>query len=489
MTMTEIRATPRPSSDILVAGDWLAPSTRQTIAVVNPSDGQTIGAIARGGAADIDAAIIAARAALAGAWGRLPAVERGRLMMKLSRAVGDHHDALTLAEAADTGKPLRQARADITALARYFEFYAGACDKVHGETLPYLDGYTVMTLREPFGVTGHIIPWNYPAQILGRSVGAALAMGNACVVKPAEDASLSTLMVGQLALDAGFPPGALNIVPGYGEEAGAALAGHPGIDHISFTGSPEVGTLVQTAAAKHHHAVTLELGGKSPQIVFADADQAAALPFIVGGIVQNAGQTCSAGSRLLVQDSIYDGFVEAVGRRFKALRVGASDMDLDVGPVINAAQKARVESYLDLARRDGIQFLGEGSIAPNAPPGGFYVTPTLLGDVKPAHALAQEEIFGPVLVAMRFHDEAEALRLANGTPYGLVAGVWTNDGGRQLRLARALKSGQVFINNFGAGGGVELPFGGVKRSGHGREKGFEALFHFSTLKTVAIRHG
>ena len=485
MTISALRL----KKDILVGGGWRSPASREAIAVINPSDGQTIGAIARGGAADVDLAVAEARGAVDGAWGRLPAVERGRLMMKLSRAVAEHQEELTLAEAADTGKPLRQARADIVALARYFEFYAGAADKIHGETLPYLDGYTVMTFREPFGVTGHIIPWNYPAQIFGRSVGAALAMGNACVVKPAEDASLSTLIVGQLALEVGFPPGALNIVPGYGEEAGAALAGHPDIDHISFTGSPEVGTLVQQAAAKHHRPVTLELGGKSPQLVFADADQEAALPFIVNGIVQNAGQTCSAGSRVLVQEQIYDAFVDAVGQRFKALRVGASDMDLDVGPVINAAQKQRVTAYLDLARRDGLRVAGEGSIAPNVPPDGFYVTPTLIGDVPPDHRLAQEEVFGPVLVAMRFRDEDDAVRLANGTPYGLVAGVWTRDGGRQLRLAKALKSGQVFINNFGAGGGVELPFGGVKRSGHGREKGFEALYHFSALKTVAIRHG
>src|SRR5439155_14223956 len=270
MTVTETQATPRSRGEILVGGDWLAPATRETIAVIDPSDGQTIGEIARGSGTDIDAAVRAARAALDGAWGRLLAVERGRLLMKLSRAVGDQHEALSLAEAADTGKPMRQARTDITALARYFEFYAGACDKVHGETLPYLEGYAVLTFREPFGVTGNIIPWNYPAQILGRSVGAALAMGNACVVKPAEAASLSTLMVGQLALDVGFPPGALNIVPGYGEEAGAALAGHPDNDHISFTGSPEIGTLVQIAAAKHHRPVTLELGRKSPQLVLAD---------------------------------------------------------------------------------------------------------------------------------------------------------------------------------------------------------------------------
>jgi len=485
MTLTTIRT----RKEILVSGDWRPAASGETIFVINPRDGQTIGAVARGAGADIELAVAAARSAAEGAWGRMPAAERGRLLMKLSRAVGDRFEELALAEAADTGKPLRQARADIAALARYFEFYGGAADKVHGETLPYLDGYTVMTFREPFGVTGHIIPWNYPAQIFGRSVGAALAMGNACVVKPAEDASLSALIIGELALEVGFPPGALNIVPGYGEEAGAALAGHPGIDHISFTGSPEVGTLVQQAAATHHRPVTLELGGKSPQVVFADADQEAALPFIVGGIVQNAGQTCSAGSRVLVQERIYEPFMAAVAERFKALRVGASDMDLDVGPVINPEQKRRVSSYLDLARRDGIAVLGEGKIAPNVPPEGFYVTPTVLGDVPPEHRLAQEEVFGPVLCAIRFREEDEAIRIANGTPYGLVAGVWTKDGGRQLRLARALKSGQVFINNFGAGGGVELPFGGVKRSGHGREKGFEALFHFSTLKTVAVRHG
>ncbi|HWK46344.1 MAG TPA: aldehyde dehydrogenase family protein, partial [Stellaceae bacterium] len=212
-------------------------------------------------------------------------------------------------------------------------------------------------------------------------------------------------------------------------------------------------------------------------------------PVVVAAIVQNAGQTCSAGSRLLLQDSIYDRFVGRLADRFAALRVGSSDMDLDVGPVINLAQQRRVESYLDLARRDGLPVLGAGRIAPNTPPGGFYVAPTLLGDVPPDHRLAQEEVFGPVLSVTRFSDEAEALRIANGTPYGLVAGVWTADGGRQMRLARAIKAGQVFINNYGAGGGVELPFGGVKRSGHGREKGFEALMHFSALKTIAIRHG
>jgi len=440
-----------PPAELLIGGAW-RPATAGTIAVVNPSDGEAFTRIGRGQATDIDAAVDAARAALDGAWGRLPPVERGRLLMKLSRAIADRHDALTELEAKDAGKPLKQAHADITALARYFEYYAGAADKIHGETLPYLDGYTVITLREALGVTGHTIPWNYPAQILGRTLAAALAMGNAAVVKPAEDACLTVLAVGQLALDVGFPEGAINIVTGYGEEAGAALAGHPGIDHISFTGSPETGALVQAAAARNNRPVTMELGGKSPQLVFADADLEAAFPVLVNAIIQNAGQTCSAGSRLLVERKVYDRVLDGVAGRFRALRVGSSDMDLDCGPVINCAQKSRVEGFLGRAREDGLRVAAEGRIAPNTPKGGYYVAPTLIADVPPSHEIAQAEVFGPVLAATPFKDETEALAIANGTEYGLVAGVWTADGSRQMRLARGLKSGQVFVNNYGAGG-------------------------------------
>lgn len=478
-----------PPSMLLIGGDWRAASGGAQIPVINPSDGEPFTAIARGTAADIDAAVASARAALDGAWGRMTATERGRLLMRLALAVQDHYDELARLEAMDTGKPLKQAKADIVALARYFEYYGGAADKVHGETIPYLDGYAVMTFREPYGVTAHIIPWNYPAQILGRSLGAALAMGNAAVVKPAEDACLSVLKVGELALAVGFPPGAINIVTGYGEEAGAALAAHPGIDHISFTGSPETGALVQAAAARNNRPVTMELGGKSPQVVFADADIDAALPFLTNAIVQNAGQTCSAGSRLLVEAKIYDDLLSRVAARFASLRVGSFDMDLDCGPLINADQKKRVDGFLAAAREDGLPVRVEGRIAPNTPPGGYYVAPTLIADVPATHRLAQDEVFGPVLAATPFRDEEEAVRLANGTAYGLVAGVWTRDGGRQLRLARAIKAGQVFVNNYGAGGGVELPFGGVKRSGFGREKGFEALYSFSVVKTVAVKHG
>ncbi|MDH4060026.1 MAG: aldehyde dehydrogenase family protein [Aquincola sp.] len=473
---------------VFVAGRWQAGASRETLPLINPSDGSTLAAIARGNAADIDAAVAAAQAALDGDWGRLTAAERGRLLMRLSSRITEAADALARLEAMDVGKPLKQARADALAMARYFEFYGGAADKVMGQTIPYARGTTVLTLREPHGVTGHIVPWNYPMQILGRSVGAALAMGNACVLKPAEEACLTALALAQLAAEVGLPAGAVNVVPGLGEEAGAALAAHPGVAHVSFTGSVAVGKLVQAAAARHTAPVTLELGGKSPQVVFADADLEAALPFLVNAGIQNAGQTCSAASRILVERSRFDEVVSRMGERYRALRVGPALDDLDVGPLISARQKEIVEGYLGLARDMGLRVAGQAVLPASLPRGGCYVAPTLLAPVDAGHRLEQEEIFGPVQVVVPFDDEADAIRIGNGTPYGLVAGVWTKDGSRALRMAHALKCGQVFVNNYGAGGGIELPFGGVKASGHGREKGFEALYGFSTLKTIAIKH-
>ena len=464
-------------------------SSGLVIEVIDPSEGGVYDHIQRSHAADIDLAVHAAQSAMEGGWRQLNAAERGRMLMQLSNAIAQHVDELTAIEQRDCGKPTKQARADALALARYFEFYAGACDKLHGDTIPYQKGYSVMTWREPHGVTGHIIPWNYPMQIFGRSVGGALAAGNTCVVKPAEDACLSIIRVAQIAAEIGFPAGTINIVTGYGHEVGDALARHPGIKHISFTGSPSVGTLIQQAAALRHCPVTLELGGKSPQIIFADANVDAAIPVIINAIVQNAGQTCSAGSRLLVEQSIYETLMQRLGKAFNQLQVGSASQDLDLGPLIRASQKNRVQQFLEEARASGLPIAGQGTLSVHAPASGFYQVPTLLRDVPVMHRIAQEEVFGPVLVAMPFEDENQAIELANATPFGLVAGVWTQDGSRQFRMARRLQSGQVFINNYGAGGGVELPFGGVKSSGYGREKGFEALLGFTTLKTVAINHG
>jgi len=472
-----------------IGNRWVAPAIGATLPMIDPSDGRPFAAIAFGTAEDIDRAVRAAEHARDGIWGRLAPAERGRLLAKLARAILDHADELALIEARDCGKPMKQARADVAACARYFEFYAGAPDKLHGETIPYPAGYTVLTWREPHGVTGHIIPWNYPLQIFGRSVGAALAAGNACVVKPAEDACLSLLRVAELAAGIGLPEGALNIVTGLGGEAGAALATHRGIEHLSFTGSPATGAWVAGEAAKRHCPVTLELGGKGAQVVFADADLDAALPVIVNAIVQNAGQTCSAGSRLLVEQSRYEEVLERLGARFAALRVGPALADLDCGPLIRPGQLARVRDFLADAERDGHATVAKGTLVADAPEAGYYVEPTLLRDVPPSCRLACEEVFGPVLAAMPFADESDAVRIANATEFGLVTGVWTNDGGRQLRMARAIRSGQVFVNNYGAGGGVELPFGGVKHSGYGREKGFEALYGLTVLKTVVLHHG
>ncbi len=473
-------------SKCLINGEWVVPIAGQYLALENPSTGEVIGQIARGQAADIDVAVGAAQAARDGEWGRWTALQRGRMLTELGRLVLTKTEELARLEAQDVGKPLKQARADAIALARYLEFYGGAADKLHGETIPYLEGYTVYTLREPHGVTGHIVPWNYPMQIIGRSVGAALATGNACVLKPAEDACLTALAFADLARQVGLPAGALNVVPGLGGEAGAALTGHGGVNHISFTGSVMTGSMVQASAAKNVVPVTLELGGKSPQIVFEDADIDAALPFLVNAGIQNAGQTCSASSRILIHKNVYDQVVERMAARYGELRVGPAMDDLDVGPLISAKQKGIIDGFLDLG--SDLEAAGQG-VLENAPDGGNYVRPTLFAGVDARHALAQDEIFGPVQVAIAFEDEAEALAIANGTDYGLVASVWTANGARQMRMAKAIRSGQVFINNYGAGGGVELPFGGVGKSGHGREKGFEALYGFTTLKTVAAFHG
>ncbi len=474
---------------LLIGGKWVSSVSAQTIDVINPCDDQVFSTIDRGNAADIDLAVAAARRALHGAWGKMTATERGRILMKSADLIVKHADEIASIEARDTGKPMTVARNDIVAVARYFEYYGSAADKIHGEQIPYLNGYNVQLVRVPHGVTAHIIPWNYPAQMFGRTLAPALAMGNAAVLKPSEDACLSGIRLAELLVEAGLPEGALNLVTGYGHEAGAALTAHPGINFATFTGSPEVGAMVQQATAKNAVPCVLELGGKSPQIVFNDADLDKALPVIVKAITQNAGQTCSAGSRLLIQADVYDKFVGMVADAFKKVKVGTPEMDLDCGPIVNKKQFNRVHGFIDEAIASGVPLLARGMLASGLPANGYFVAPALFGAVPRDHNLACKEVFGPVLSAMPFKDEDDAVQLANATDYGLVTGIWTENGGRQLRMAQRVESGQVFINCYGAGGGVELPFGGMKRSGHGREKGFLALEEMSTTKTVVQHFG
>lgn len=479
-----------PPRAALIAGEWVA--TPHTLRVEAPATGETLSEIARCEAEHVEEAVRAARQAFdgeLGEWSHWSARQRGEWLFAFATAIDADAEALAALECADTGKPISQAKGDIAVCARYFRFYAGAADKLHGETIPFENDFAVMTLREPFGVCAQIIPWNYPSQIFGRCVAAALAAGNTVVLKPAEDACLSVLRLAQIATRCGLPPGVLNVIPGLGSEAGAALSAHPLINHLSFTGSPVTGTLVTQAAAANHVPVTMELGGKSPQVVFADADLDAALAAVVRGIIQNAGQTCSAGSRLLVESSCYEEVITRLTERFSALRCDAGEKDPDCGPLINARQREKLEARLAAAREDGIRIAAAGQLAEGAPGGGHFVVPQLLIDIPEGHDAVREELFGPVLAVQRFDSEEDAMRLANATDFGLCAGVWTRDGGRQLRMAKRIRSGQVFINNYGAAGGVELPFGGVGRSGHGREKGFEGLKSYTQIKTIAIKHG
>ena len=473
-----------PNKHFLINGDWVCSNTE--IDLINPSTGDVIAQVSEANNEHVNDAVGVAKDTLENTWKNITARERSTLLSTLGRLIEENYDVLASLEATDVGKPLRQAQADVKALARYMEFYAGAADKLHGDTIPYLKDYTVYTLREPHGVCAHIIPWNYPMQIIGRSVGAALATGNTCILKPAEEACLTALAFGALTKKAGFPDGVLNIVTGSGK-TGASLSQHSDIDHISFTGSVSTGIKIQQSAAQNVIPVTLELGGKSPQIVFADADLDAALPFLVNAGVQNAGQTCSASSRILVQKEVYPKVVSMMAKQYEMLLVGSAMDDLDVGPLISKKQQEIVSNYIQQGK--DLELVATGKYKEGINNGGFYCLPHLFVDVPADHSLAQNEIFGPVQIIMPFDDEDHAVEIANGTGFGLVASVWTQDGSKQMRMAKRLKSGQVFINNYGAGGGVELPFGGRGLSGHGREKGFEAMFGFTTIKTVAHYHG
>lgn len=468
-----------------INGEWVGAHSGQSFETLNPSTEETIAIVARGDADDIDQAVAAARKAFEQDWrDRKPKV-RARLLFDLARALESRADEFAELETLDCGKPLSRARVDILSTARYFEFYAGAADKFYGETIPLGPDYIDFTLREPLGVTAHIVPWNFPLNMVGRSAAPALAMGNTVVVKPAEQTPLTALHLAELMMELGFPPGAFNVVTGYGEEAGAALSQHPDIDSITFTGSVETGRLIMRAAAEHIKPVVLELGGKSPNIIFADSDLELAVAETAKAIYSNAGQVCSAGSRLVVEAAIKEQFVEQLVAHSQKIRVGAGMDDLDMGPLVSAEQLERVQGYVEAGKREGAELL-IGGTAPANLERGYFLAPTILDNVQAQMRVAQEEIFGPVLSVLSFEDEEEALQIANDVKFGLVAGIFTKDIDRALRLARDIHAGQIFVNEYFAGG-EETPFGGYKQSGFGREKGLAALENYTQVKNVAIR--
>ena len=454
--------------------------------VRNPATGQELCHVARARAADVDAAVEAAMKALQ-EWTRIPSATRGRILLQVARRLRDTEGELALLETLNNGKPLREARQDVEKAAEAFEFYGGLADKSFGSTIPISPSYLNYTLREPIGVTAHISPWNYPLRLSVRSVAPALAVGNTVVLKPAEETPLTALRLPKILAEAGVPAGVFNVVPGFGPEAGAALVSHPGINHISFTGSLETGIEVMQRAAQNVVPATLELGGKSPNLVFADADLDLALEGTVKAIFSNAGQVCCAGSRLLLEAPVYDRFVAKLMERTKKIRVGPGIEDLDMGPLISEAQRQRVLSYINLGQEEGARLILGGKVpaAPNCQRG-YFLEPTLLSEVSNSARIAQEEIFGPVLTIFRFRTDDEAVRLANDNSYGLVAGVWTSNLDRAHKMAAQIQAGQVYVNDFFSGT-VASPFGGYKRSGFGRERGVEAIYHYTQLKSVCVR--
>jgi aldehyde dehydrogenase (NAD+)/betaine-aldehyde dehydrogenase len=465
--------------------DGASVSSAQTYPNIDPSTGSVLGDVARAGDKEIDQAVAAARRA-SREWRATTPEQRSGLLSRLADLIDGEAETLARLECEDSGKPLSQARNDTRVCARYFRFYSHVIESYYGLSIPLRPDLHVYTRREPLGVTGSIVAWNYPLQLFGRAVAPAIAAGNCAVLKPADETPRTAVYLARLAVRAGLPPGVVNVVTGLGPEAGAALAAHPGVDHLSFVGSTEVGRTVAAAAARRVSPALLELGGKSAHLVFADADVERAATVAANAILQNAGQTCSAGSRLLVDERVHDELRQRIADRFATVSIGPGITDPDLGPLVSRKQQDRVRGYVESAA--GADIVCGGTVAePAGITGGAYFTPTLIDGVDPQAPIAREEIFGPVLTVTPFGDEDEAVALANGTDYALIGAVWTTDLARAHRVAAQVDGGQIFVNAFGAGGGVELPFGGFRNSGYGREKGVQALDAYTATKTIVVQ--
>jgi len=488
MATTEVVAERKAPDRLFIGGTWVEAVAPRTLRVVDPSTGEPIAEVAEAGGADVDAAVDAARAALHDpAWQRMDAADRGALLWRMGDVLEARADALIRLEVLNTGKPLREAKIDLREAVDAFRYYAGWTTKLHGETLPVRGNVLNYTLREPVGVVAGIIPWNFPLLMAAWKVAPALACGNTVVLKPAEQTPLTALELGAMASDVGVPAGVLNVVPGYGESAGAALVAHPGVDKVAFTGSTAVGRIVMREAAGTLKKVSLELGGKSPNIVLEDADLDAAAGGAFSGIFYNAGQTCTAGSRLLVHETIREALLSRIVERAGRLEPGEPfDPKRRLGPLISEAQMDRVLGYVERGRREAGEPLVGGCRLPfGGADRGYWVAPTIFDNVSPDATIAREEIFGPVLAVMTFRDEDEAIALANDTTYGLAAGVWTRDVKKAHRFARALQAGTVWVNSYHPLDAAS-PFGGYKQSGHGRELGAHALDLYTQVKSVWV---
>jgi aldehyde dehydrogenase (NAD+) len=475
------------SEDLLIDGRRVPAVSGRYFETSDPATEQVITSVAEADSADVDAAVRSARAAFEGPWGRMRASERGHALLKLAEVIREHENELVELESLDSGKPVSAIRRqDFPAVLDTLTYYAGWSDKINGQVIPARRDALTYTVREPLGVVGAIIPWNFPLMIGMWKIAPALACGCTVVLKPAELTPLTALRVGELAMEAGFPPGVLNVVPGFGKTAGQALVDHPDVDKITFTGSPAVGRQILRSAAGNLKRVTLELGGKSANIIFPDADLDMAVKAAGAGIFFNSGQVCSAGSRILAHEDIYEEVVERLTERARGIRVGdPKDKATSMGPLVSAIQMKRVLDYIDVGRSEGARIATGGERRSGS---GYFVEPTVFAGVKHDMRISQEEIFGPVAAVIPFRDDDDAMRLANGTSYSLAAGVWSADIGRVHRFARGLKAGTVWVNTFGPTD-VRLPWGGTRDSGFGREHGDMAIENFTEPKTVWIHTG